>query len=142
MLFGLWYVLYHSMGGKQACSCFWYTRGGGGSWWESKTGDDRMGWEWGWEMATCQRKGMKTSRNHVPVCIGSALRDLYLWWPAWRELRGHECAERALPAVVFHPLKSHPAQRSAVCGAQVKRFAYKYTEVPTLNLTAFYCIRS
>lgn len=88
-----------------------------------------MEWEGAWEMATCQGKGMKTSRNHVPVCKG--FRDLYLWWPAWGELWRHKCVERPLPAVVIHPLKSPFAQSSAACGAQMKKFCYKYTEVPT-----------
>ena len=56
-------------------------------WWGKlvgvETGDDCMEWEWGWEMATCWGKGMKTSRNHMPICKGSAVHDLYLWWPAW-----------------------------------------------------------
>lgn len=113
MLFGLWFVLYDSIGGQQVCCCFWNTRGGGGSWWEWENGDDCMEWEWGWEVATCWGTGTKTSRNHMPICKVSALCDFCLWWAARWELRGHECAERALPATVIHPLKGQSARSSA-----------------------------
>lgn len=89
-----------------------------------------------------QGKGMKANRKYLPVCKSSPLCDIYLWWPAWWELTGHKCPERALPAIVIHPLKSQTAQRSAVCITWVKKFGYGYTEVPTLNPAAFYCIRS
>lgn len=121
MLFGLWYVLgiLAWVGSKLAAASGTQEVMGeaGGS-----ERLDGMEWEWDWEMAMHGGKEMKTSRSHVPIRKGSVLHDLYLWWPAWWELRGHECAERALPVLVIHPLKSQPAQSSAVCGAEVKMF--------------------
>lgn len=106
----------------------------------SESGDDSMEWEWGWEVATWWGTGTKTSRNYMPICKVSALCALYSWQAAWWELRGHECAERALPAIGIHLLKGQSAKSSAVYGTQVRKFGYKYTKVPTLNPIAFHCI--